>query len=183
MCFDCQLDKSHALLFSKSTYVSQASLDLIFMDVWGPASVASTTGAWYYVNFLDNFSKFLWFFPIKLKSNVEAIFLQFQYYMEKYFECKVKTIQSDWGGEYRRLHNYFQKNGITHHIDCPHTHQQMGSIERRHRQIMEIGLSMVSHSNLPLKYWEDAFYTSTYIITHFPTSTLRNLSPYQMVYK
>jgi histone deacetylase 1/2 len=51
--------------------------------VWGPASVLSTTGAKYYVSFLDDYSKFLWLFPIQLKSDVERVFLNFQTYVEK----------------------------------------------------------------------------------------------------
>jgi histone deacetylase 1/2 len=111
VCLDCQLAKSHALPFTNSTYVLKSPLDLIFTNVWGPASVASTTGARYYVSFLDNYSKFLWLVPIKFKSDVERVFLQFQCYVEKQFSSKIKAIQSDWGGEYRRLHNYFQANG------------------------------------------------------------------------
>ena len=102
--------------------------------------------------------------------------------MEKQNSCKIKVIQSDWGGEYRRLHNYFQANGIAHHIACPHTHQQIGSIEQRHRQIVEVGLSLLAHSNLLLLYWEDAFTTATFLINRLPTPILNNLSPYEMLY-
>ena len=83
VCHDCQLAKSHDLPFKNSTCVSKTPLDLIFTDVWGPASVASTTGARYYVSFLDNFSKYVWLFPMKFKSDVENLFLQFQSYVEK----------------------------------------------------------------------------------------------------
>jgi hypothetical protein len=94
VCPDCQLAKSHALPFTNSTYVSKSPLDLIFTDVWGPASVTSTTGARYYVSFLDNYSKFLWLVPIKFKSDVECVFLQFQCYVKKQFSSKIKAIQS-----------------------------------------------------------------------------------------
>jgi histone deacetylase 1/2 len=127
-------------------------LDLIFTDVWGPASVPSTTGAKYYVSFLDDYSKFLWLFPIHLKSDVERIFLNFQTYVEKQFDRKIKAIQSDWGGEYRRLNTYFHQNGINHRLACPHTHQQNSFIERKHRHIVEVGLSLLAHSHLPMIY-------------------------------
>ena len=182
VCSDCQLAKCHALPFKTSNYVSQTPLDLIFTDVWGPASVNSTTGARYYVSFIDNFSKFLWLFPMKLKSDVENIFLQFQAYVEKQFSHKIKAIQSDWGGEYRRLHNYFQNVGIAHRIACPHTHQQIGTVERKHRHIVEVGLSLLSHSHLPQTYWEDAFNTATFLINRLPTPTLNNISPYEKLY-
>jgi len=94
VCPDCQLAKSHALPFTNSTYVSKSPLDLIFTDVWGPASVTSTIGARYYVSFLDNYSKFLWLVPIKFKSDVECVFLQFQCYVKKQFSSKIKAMQS-----------------------------------------------------------------------------------------
>jgi len=75
--------KNHDLPFKNSTSISLHPLDLIFTDVWGPASVLSTTGAKYYVSFLDDYSKFLWLFPIQLKSDVERVFLNFQTYVEK----------------------------------------------------------------------------------------------------
>ena len=83
MCPECQMAKNHDLPFKNSTSISLHPLDLIFTDVWGPALVLSTTGAKYYVSFLDDYSKFLWLFPIQLKSDVERVFLNFQTYVEK----------------------------------------------------------------------------------------------------
>jgi histone deacetylase 1/2 len=182
VCPECQMAKSHSLPFKKSNSVSLHPLDLIFTDVWGPASVLSTSGAKYYVSFLDDYSKFLWLFPLKLKSDVENVFLNFQTYVEKQFDRKIKAIQSDWGGEYRRLNTYFHKIGINHRVACPHTHQQNGSIERKHRHIVEVGLSLLAHSNLPMIYWEDAFQTATYIINRLPTPVLNQKSPFEILY-
>lgn len=130
--------KSHDLPFQSSNYVSSSSLDLIFTDIWGATSVVSTTGTKYYVSFLDDYSKFVWLFPIKLKSDVESIFLQFQAYVEKHFECKIKSVQFDWDGEFQCLNNYYKQNGIHYRLACPYTHQQNGSIERKHRQIVKV---------------------------------------------
>ncbi|KAL3819930.1 hypothetical protein ACJIZ3_005835 [Penstemon smallii] len=182
VCPDCQMAKSHNLPFKLSTFVSSKPLDLIFTDVWGPAYVTSTNGAKYYVSFQDDFSKFTWLFPIKLKSDVEKVFLNFQQYVEKQFERKIKAVQSDWGGEYRRLNTYFKNTGINHRLSCPHTHQQNGSIERKHRHIVEVGLSMLAHSNLPMIYWDDAFQTATYVINRLPTTVLNQKSPFEKLY-
>jgi histone deacetylase 1/2 len=182
VCPECQMAKSHDLPFKNSTSISLHPLDLIFTDVWGPASVPSTTGAKYYVSFLDDYSKFLWLFPIHLKSDVERIFLNFQTYVEKQFDRKIKAIQSDWGGEYRRLNTYFHQNGINHRLACPHTHQQNSFIERKHRHIVEVGLSLLAHSHLPMIYWEDAFQTATYIINRLPTPVLHHKSPFEILH-
>lgn len=152
--------KSHNLPFSPSTASVSKPLELIYSDVWGPSSVVSSYGSRYYVSFLDAFTKFLWVFPLKLKSDVETIFIQFQKYVERHFDLKIKALQTDWGGEYRRLNTYFHTCGIQHRLACHYTHEQMGSVERRHRQIVEMGLTLLAHSNLPLPYWEDAFFTA-----------------------
>jgi hypothetical protein len=71
---------------------------LIYSDVWGPASVLSTT-ARDYVIFLDDCTRFLWIFPMKFKSDVQSIFHQFQTFVERQFNSTIKSIQIDcWGG-------------------------------------------------------------------------------------
>jgi histone deacetylase 1/2 len=152
ICSDCQLAKSHAIPF-KHVHVSVLKpLELIYSDVWGPAPVLSTTGARYYISFLDDATKYLWLFPLKLKSDAYPTFLNFQTVVERQFDTKIKALQSDWGGEFRSLNKYLHSQGINHRITCPYTHQQAGAIERHHRQIVEVGLSLLAHSKLPQKF-------------------------------
>jgi histone deacetylase 1/2 len=56
------------------------------------------------------------------------------------------------GVENEKLNTFFQKVGITHHVSCPHAHQQNGSAERKHRHIVEVGLSLLANASMPLKY-------------------------------
>jgi hypothetical protein len=86
-------------------------------------------------------------------------------------------MQTDWGGEYEKLNAFFQKVGITHHVSCPHAHQQNGSAERKHRHIVEVGLALLSHACMPLKFWDKAFLTATYLINLLPTKILNHMSP------
>jgi histone deacetylase 1/2 len=145
MCNACRQAKSHQLPFPLSTHVSTSPLELIHTDVWGPATV-SVGGFKYYVSFIDDFSKFTWIYLLHAKSDVESIFYKFQKRVELLLDRKIKCVQSDWGGEYRRLHKFFENNGIAHHISCPHTHQQNGSVERKHRHIVETGLSLLAQA-------------------------------------
>ena len=91
----CRMGKSHKLLFHLSPSVSHFPLELIFTDVWGPSPFYSNNGNWYYVCFIDDFSKFVWLFPIATKSVVTSIFLKFRAHVEKLFDKKIKAIQSD----------------------------------------------------------------------------------------
>ena len=86
------------------------------------------------------------------KSDVLPIFIKWQKYVERYFNRKVKVVQSDWGGEYRSLNKFFQTCGITHHVSCPHTPQQNGIVERKHRHLVETGLALLNHAHIPLQY-------------------------------
>jgi hypothetical protein len=54
---------------------SIAPLQLVQSDVWGPAPITSINGTRYYVSFIDDFSKFTWFFPLKHKSQVLSTFM------------------------------------------------------------------------------------------------------------
>jgi hypothetical protein len=89
------------------------------------------------------------------------------------------SVQSDWGGEYRNLHSYFQTHGITHRISCPHTHQKQGCVERKHRHLIDTTLALLAESHLPQKFWNEACLTSCYLINRLPTPLLQNKSPFE----
>jgi histone deacetylase 1/2 len=176
VCDACQQAKSHQLPFSHTHKLSTSPLELIYSDVWGLA-IPSAGGFKYYVSFIDDFSKFVWFYPIKTKADVFPIFTQFQSLVERQLAKKIISVQTDWGGEYRKLHSLFQRIGIDHRVSCPHTHQQNGVVERKHRHIVEMGLALLAHSHVPLKYWDEAFSTASYLINRLPSPVIDNSTP------
>jgi len=104
------------------------------------------------VSFIDDFSKFTWIYLLKFKSEVFQKFQEFQALVERLFNRKILAMQTDWGGEYQKLNSFFTKAGIVHHVSCPYAHQQNGSAERKHRHIVEVGLSLLAHASMPLKF-------------------------------
>jgi hypothetical protein len=67
------------------------------------------------------------------RTDVPRIFIEFKTHVELLLDRKIKCIQSDWGGEYQKIHNtFFRSMGIAHRVSCPHTHQQNGSAEWKH---------------------------------------------------
>jgi len=138
-------------------------LELVYSDVWGPAP-SSVGGKKYYVSFIDDYSKFTWIYLLKYKYEVFHKFTEFQSLVERIFNRKIIAMQTDWGGEYQTLHAFFLKVGIMHHVSCPHAHQQNGAAERKHRHIVEVGLSLLPHASMPLKFWDEAFVSATYLI-------------------
>jgi hypothetical protein len=66
-----------------------------------------------------------------------SVFLKFQTMIEQLLNTKIESVQIDWGGEYRNLNTYFQSIGIIHRVSYPHTHQQQGCVERKHRHLID----------------------------------------------
>lgn len=181
VCDACQQAKSHQLPYSRSVSRSSAPLELVFSDVWGPAP--QSVGRFkYYVSFIDDYSKFTWIYLLKNKSEVFQVFTNFQHLVERQLGRKILTMQTDWGGEYHRLNSFFQKIGIAHHISCPHTHQQNGSAERKHRHIVEVGLALLAHASMPLKFWDEAFLTATYLINRIPSRVINFSTPLELLF-
>ena len=64
-------------------------------------------------------------------------------------------------------------------MSCPHAHQQNGAAERKHRHIVEVGLSLLAHASIPLKFWDEAFLAATYLINRTPTKVLNFSTPFE----
>jgi len=137
LCVSCACSKSHKLPFAKSTLTSNQPLDIIYTDVWGPSKTVSSEGYRYYVIFIDHFTKYIWLYPMKNKSDTFEIFKQFKTIVENYFKLKIRAIYSDNGGEYIKMASFLSDNGISHFLTPPHTPQHNGFAERRHRHIVE----------------------------------------------
>jgi histone deacetylase 1/2 len=135
VCDSCQLAKSHQLLYPVST------------DVWGPAP--DSIGKYsYYVSFIDDYSKFTCLKSVMRCIKFSLIFnnLLSASLIEKSLPCKLIGVMN-----MKNSMNFFQNVGITHHVSCPHAHQQNGSAERKHRHIVEVGLSLLANASMPLK--------------------------------
>ena len=142
---------------------------------------SSLSGCLYYVIFIDDFTSFCWLYPISNKSNVYATFFKFKILVKKQFNYPTKQLQSDNVCEYCStiFKQFLSDTGIFHRLSCPHTSQQNGLAKRKHRHIVEMGLTLHAQSRLPKKFWVDAFLTSILIINRLPTKVLNFSSPFE----
>lgn len=182
-CSSCLKAKCHKLPFTDSETTCKELLEIVHTDLWGPAPLKSSNGFIYYVAFVDEYSKYVWLFLLKHKSDVYSAFIQFKNLAENQSNKRIKMIQSDGGTEFKGLTKLFQENGIVHRISCPYTPEQNGTVERKHRHIVEVGLSLLAQSGLPYKFWDDAFVTATYLINRIPNKNIKFLSPLEMLLK
>ena len=178
-CQSCPLEKSSRLSLRPTGHKTYAPLELIFSDVWGPAPLFSSDGYRYFVIFVDAHTKYIWFYPLA-KSDVYSIFHQFQTLVDHQFSLKIKFVQINWGGEYRKLSTFFQSIGIH---QCPHTQEQNGTVERRHRHIVKTSLTLLGQCKAPFPFWNYGFETSPYLINCMPTLVLANRSPFDCLFQ
>ena len=101
-CHSYNINKSHKLPFSKSSVTFSFPLDVIFYDV-RTSLVSSSNGFYYYVIFVDHFTKYIWFYPLYCKSDVHSTFVAFKQLVENYFITTIKTLYTDNGGEFLAL--------------------------------------------------------------------------------
>lgn len=145
--------KAHNLPYLKFTSVYTKPLQLIYSDLWEPAPLLSSNGNKYYLSFVDAYTRFMWIFPLKTKSNAFPTLLVFKKLVENQLDVTIKAIQTDYEGEYRVFQKYLSECGIIHCVTCPYTHHsQNGIVERKHHHIVKTGLSMLVHAQMPLKF-------------------------------
>ena len=151
-CAACKFGKMHQFNFPYSLHKSKRPFEIVHSDLWGPFPHVSSEGYNYYIHFVDDFTRFTWIFPLKVKFEAYSKVIQFQTFVERQFEHKIKCLQTDWGGEYRSFVPFLQNLGIHFRHPCPHTHQQHGKAERKHQHIVEMGLTLLAQAKLPLKF-------------------------------
>lgn len=75
-----------------------------------------------------------------------------------------------------------QTLGIQMQFSCPYTSVQNGRAERKHRHIVEMGLTLLAQAHLPYTYWADAFIMAVYLINRLPTPILEMKTPMELLY-
>lgn len=144
--------------------------------------MVSVSGYRYYICFVDDYSRFAWIYPLHNKSEAFAAFKSFKNMVENRFDKRIKILQSDWGGEFRSFTNFLDENGIIFRHSCPYTSTQNGRVERKHRHIVEMRLSMLAQASMPIKYWWDAFAMAVHIINRLPTPVICK-SPFEALFE
>lgn len=67
-------------------------------------------------------------------------------------------------------------------MPCPYARQQNGSVERKHRHIIEIGLSLLAHASMQFMFWDEAFSSAVFLINHTPSRLLDYTTPLEILY-
>jgi hypothetical protein len=184
-CQHCLAGKMHQLPFSTSNKIVTSPFELIHADLWGSAPIIASNAFRFYLVFVDEFTKFTWVYLLKHKSDTFQVFTQFRAMLETQFSLPIKILRTDCGGEFLStpFNQFCSSKGIIHQLSCPHTPQQNGVAERKHRHLVQCALALLSQSKLPMSYWSYAISTAAHLINKLPTPTLSNQSPWEALYK
>ena len=119
------------------------------------------------------------------RSNAYDVFVKFTKLTENLLDQKIKIFPSDGEGEFlsSRFRNFLSSHGISHQISCPHTPEQNGVVERKHRHVVETGLTLLAYSHMPPAYWLEAFNSAIFLINRMPTRALSNVSPWEILFQ
>lgn len=183
-CQPCHMTKGHKFPFPSIFTIYEHPLGLIVLDLWGPAPLVSNNGLIYYIVFMDVFSRYLWIFPLAKKFDALNVFISFKHKIERIIDCKIRTFQSENGGEYLKLKKFPDSKLNSHCFSCPHTPEHNDLAECCHKQIVEIGLALLTTASIPTTYWDhEAFQTACYLVNRLPSSVHPTKSPLELLFK
>ena len=170
--------------FHSSRHVSVDHFDLVHSDVWGPAPVSSLSGYNYYVSFVDDCSRYTWIYLMRHRSELFQIYTDFTNMIQTQFQKRIKVFRSDGAREYLSLSmtNLLKSHGTLHQQSCPHTHQQNGTAERKHRHLLDITRSLLISASVPKSCWAEAILTVALLTNITPSSSITNVTPYSLLH-
>ena len=165
--------------------MSTQVFQLLHIDVWGPFNTATYDGNRFFVTIVDDCTRMLWLFLIKLKSYVCVVLQNFFCLVQTQFHSKVQVIRTDNGSEFVNVecNKLFTSLGIVHQRTCIHTPQQNGIAERKHKHILEVARAIKYQGHIPIKFWGHCVLSVAYIINRLPTQVLHGKSPYEKFHK
>lgn len=183
-CDVCHKAKQTRESFPLSERKTSSLGDLIHLDVWGPYKVPTIEGYRYFLTVVDDFTRSVWVFLLKSKSEVFGNIELFYNLLFTQFDKRIKIVRSDNGTEFtnNNVSNFFKDKGIIHQTTIAYTPQQNGIAERKHRHLLNVARSLLFQSGIPLQYWGDTILTAAYIINRTPSSVLKGKTLYEMMY-
>ena len=122
------------------------------------------------VTFIDDFSRYVWVFFMKEKSETFSKFKKFKETVEGEVGKKICCIHTDNGGEYtsNEFSQYLRDCRIRHQFAYANTPQQNGVAERKNQHLAEICQSMLHAKNVPERFWAEAMRIAAHVINRLP---------------
>jgi 5'-3' exoribonuclease 2 len=96
----CVYGKQRRVRFGTTTHNTKDILECIHSDLWGESRVPSLGGARYMLTIIDDYSRRVWSFFIKNKSDVFNTFKEWKIMIENQSGKRIKKLCTDDGLEF-----------------------------------------------------------------------------------
>ena len=173
-CDICVLGKSKKGSYPTGRHTSTQPMEYAHSDVWGPASVTTIGGGRYFISITNDFSRKLWIYVMKEKSETFDKFRIWCKEAEVEKNLSLKCLITDNGLEFlsHQFDDFCKLKGIKRHRTVPNNPQQNGVAERANRTILERVRCMLISSGMPQRFWGEAACTAVVLINKCVTSRL-----------
>jgi hypothetical protein len=138
------------------------------------------SGSKYYLVILDDFTHYLWTFPLNLRSDTFTTLSNLFAYVSTQFGRTVKAIQCDNGREFDNSSTriFLPSNGTQLRMSCPYTSPQNGKAERIIHSVNNVIRTLLIQTSLPGRYWAEGLHTATYLLNRLPTTAIQAACPH-----
>ncbi|CAI5929252.1 unnamed protein product [Closterium sp. NIES-64] len=160
-CLPCVEGRQRAAPHSSSFPPTEAPLQTLHLDVWGPARVRGQGHETYFLLVVDNYTRYTTVFPLRTKGEVPYVLIpwiraaRLQLRQKFQSDFPVLRLHTDRGGEFSSdlLAAYCAEHGITQSFTLPASPQQNGIAERRIGLVMEVARTSMIHAAAPHFLW------------------------------
>lgn len=182
VCIVCCEGKQARLQFKHQGCRANKVLELIHADLCGPMEVTSLGGSRFFLLLGDDYTKMVFIYFLKEKSEALKHFIDFKRFAENQRGEKIKTFRSDNGGEFcsNAFETFLKDNGIVHQKSNPYTPQQNGVSERMNRTIVEKARCLLFDAHLEKHFWAEAANTAVYLRNRSVVAGLNKMTPFEM---
>lgn len=165
--------------YHSSVSVSYVPFQLVHADVW-TSPISSFSGFQYCLVLIDDYTHYVWTFPLRKKSEVFSCLVVFHAYICTQFQLPLLALQPDNGREFdnHALRSYLTAHGVQLRLSCPYTSSQNGKAERIIRTLNDCVRSLLFHASMPGTFWVEAHSTATHLLNRRPCQHTGALTPF-----
>ncbi|CAI7873451.1 unnamed protein product [Closterium sp. NIES-53] len=164
---------------------TEAPLQTLHMDVWGPARVRGQGHERYFLLVVDEYSRYTTVFPLRSKGDVTEVLIDWirttRLQLRESFgsDFPVLRLHSDRGGEFSsaRLGAFCRARGIRQTFTLPASPQQNGIAERRIGMVMDVARTSMIHAAAPHFLWPFAVQYAAHQLNLHPWVSVPETSP------
>ncbi|CAI7814835.1 unnamed protein product [Closterium sp. NIES-54] len=184
-CVPCVEGRQRAAPHSSEFPPTEAPLQTLHMDVWGPARVRGQGHEHYFLLMVDDYSRYTTVFPLRSKGEVPEVLIDWicaaRLRLRESFgsDFPVLRLHSDRGGEFSsaRLGAFCRAQGIRLTFTLPASPQENGIAERRIGMVMDVARTSMIHAAAPHFLWPFAVQYAAHQLNLQPRVSLPETSP------